>query len=173
MNRHILKSLLAAALVAGAAASVSAQELKIGYVNSDRVLRDAAPAKAAQAKLEAEFSKREKDLNELASKLKAASDRLDKDAPTLGEAERTRRQRELVDQDRDLQRRRREFQEDLSQRKNEELATVVERTNRVIKQIFETEKYDLILQEAVFWSPKVDITDKVIKALNAQSAGGK
>jgi len=137
----------------------------------DRVLRDAAPAKAAQAKLEAEFSKREKDLNELASKLKAASDRLDKDAPTLGEAERTRRQRELVDQDRDLQRRRREFQEDLSQRKNEELATVVERTNRVIKQIFETEKYDLILQEAVFWSPRVDITDKVIKALNAQSGG--
>ena len=173
MNSHIVKSMLAAMLVAGATSAASAQELKIGYVNSDRVLRDAAPAKAAQAKLEAEFSKREKDLNELASKLKAASDRLDKDAPTLGEAERTRRQRELVDQDRDLQRRRREFQEDLSQRKNEELATVVERTNRVIKQIFETEKYDLILQEAVFWSPKVDITDKVIKALNAQSAGGK
>ena len=171
MNSHIVKSMLAAMLVAGASATASAQELKIGYVNSDRVLRDAAPAKAAQAKLEAEFSKREKDLNELANKLKAASDRLDKDAPTLGEAERTRRQRELVDQDRDLQRRRREFQEDLSQRKNEELATVVERTNRVIKQIFETEKYDLILQEAVFWSPKVDITDKVIKALNAQSGG--
>jgi len=171
MNSHIVKSMLAAVLVAGATSAASAQELKIGYVNSDRVLRDAAPAKAAQAKLEAEFSKREKDLNELASKLKAASDRLDKDAPTLGEAERTRRQRELVDQDRDLQRRRREFQEDLSQRKNEELATVVERTNRVIKQIFETEKYDLILQEAVFWSPKVDITDKVIKALNAQSGG--
>ena len=171
MNSHIVKSMLAAMLVAGVTSAASAQELKIGYVNSDRVLRDAAPAKAAQAKLEAEFSKREKDLNELANKLKAASDRLDKDAPTLGEAERTRRQRELVDQDRDLQRRRREFQEDLSQRKNEELATVVERTNRVIKQIFETEKYDLILQEAVFWSPKVDITDKVIKALNAQSGG--
>jgi outer membrane protein len=170
MNSHIVKSLVAAALIAGASAAASAQELKIGYVNSDRVLRDAVPAKAAQAKLEAEFSKREKDLNDLAKKLKDASDRLDKDAPTLGEAERTRRQRELVDQDRDLQRRRREFQEDLSQRKNEELATVVERTNRVIKQIFETEKYDLILQEAVFWSPRVDITDKVIKALNAQSA---
>ncbi len=171
MNRHFLKSLVVAALVAGATAAASAQELKIGYVNSDRVLRDALPAKAAQAKLEAEFSKREKDLTDLANRLKAASDRLDKDAPTLAEAERTRRQRELVDQDRELQRRRREFQEDLSQRKNEELATVVERTNRVIKQIFETEKYDLILQEAVFWSPRVDITDKVIKALNAQSGG--
>jgi outer membrane protein len=171
MNLRTLKMLVAAALLAGTAAGVSAQELKIGYVNSDRVLRDAIPAKAAQAKLEAEFSKREKDLNELAQRLKAASDRLDKDAPTLAETERVRRQRELVDQDRELQRKRREFQEDLSQRKNEELGAVVERTNRVIKQIFETEKYDLILQEAVFYSPKVDITDKVIKALNAQ--GGK
>src|SRR5947208_11393707 len=171
MNCIRFRAIAAAALLALAGVGAGAQELKIGYVNSDRVLRDAVPAKAAQAKLEAEFSKREKDLNDLAGRLKAASDKLDKDAPTLGEAERTRRQRELVDQDRELQRRRREFQEDLSQRKNEELATVVERTNRVIKQIFETEKYDLILQEAVFWSPKVDITDKVIKALNAQ--GGK
>ena len=167
MNLRTLKMLVAAALMAGMAAGVSAQELKIGYVNSDRVLRDALPAKAAQAKLEAEFSKREKDLNDLATRLKAASDRLDKESPTLSETERVRRQRELVDQDRELQRKRREFQEDLSQRKNEELGAVVERTNRVIKQIFETEKYDLILQEAVFWSPKVDITDKVIKALNA------
>jgi outer membrane protein len=171
MNSLTLKTIVAAALLAGAAVSASAQELKIGYVNSDRVLRDAVPAKAAQAKLEAEFSKREKDLTDIASRLKAASDKLDKDAPTLGETERNRRQRELVDQDRELQRKRREFQEDLNQRKNEELGAVVERTNRVIKQIFETEKYDLILQEAVFWSAKVDITDKVIKALNAQ--GGK
>ena len=171
MNIRILKTLVGATLLAAAAASASAQELKIGYVNSDRVLRDAVPAKAAQAKLEAEFSKREKDLTDVANRLKAASDKLDKDAPTLSETERVRRQRELVDQDRELQRKRREFQEDLSQRKNEELGAVVERTNKVIKQIFETEKYDLILQEAVFWSPKVDITDKVIKALNAQ--GGK
>ncbi len=160
-----------AAVLAAAACGASAQELlKIGYVNSDRVLRDAIPAKAAQAKLETEFSKREKELNDLGARLKVASDKLDKESPALGETERGRRQRELVDQDRDLQRRRREFQEDLSQRKNEELASVVERTNRVIKQIFETEKYDLIVQEAVFWSPKVDITDKVIKALNAQGA---
>jgi len=168
----LVKSLVAGALIALAPVAVTAQEqLKIGYVNGDRVLRDSAPAKAAQAKLETEFSKREKDLNDLGNRLKAASDRLDKDAPTLGETERTRRQRELVDQDRDLQKKRREFQEDLAQRKNEELSTVTERTNRIIKQIFETEKYDLILQEAVFWSAKVDITDKVIKALNA--SGGK
>ena len=165
MNR----SLVAAAALAFAALGAHAQELKIGYVNSDRVLRDAVPAKAAQSKLEAEFDKRERDLADLANKLKAASDKLEKDAPTLPESERTRRQRDLVDQDREFQRKRREFQEDLNQRKNEELASVVERANKVIKQIFETEKYDLILQEAVFAGPKVDITDKVIKALNAQS----
>lgn len=158
----------AAGLLAGAA---NAQELKIGYVNSERVLREAIPAKAAQTKLEGEFGKRERELTDQAGRLKATADRLEKEAPTLSEAERSRRQRELVEQDRDLQRKRREFQEDLNQRKNEELATVVERANRVIKQIFDQEKYDLILQEVVFAGPKVDITDKVIKALNAAPAG--
>ena len=170
MKSVCVKSFAVAALLGCAAAGGWAQELRIGYVNSDRVLRDAVPAKAAQAKLEVEFSKREKDLAEFANRLKAAGDKLDKDAPTLSETERSRRQRDLVEQDREFQRKRREFQEDLSQRKNEELASVVERANKVIKQIFETEKYDLILQEAVFAGPKVDITDKVIKALNAQGA---
>ena len=163
-------SMAAALAVACAAVGVQAQELKIGYVNSDRVLRDAVPAKAAQAKLEAEFGKRDRELNDLSVKLKAAADKLEKDAPTLAESERNRRQRELVDQDREIQRKRREFQEDLNQRKNEELASVVERANKVIKQIFEAEKYDLILQEAVFAGPRADITDKVIKALNAQGS---
>jgi outer membrane protein len=144
-----------------------AQELKIGYVNSERVLREAAPAKAAQTRLETEFGKREKELAEQGARLKAAAERLEKEAPTLAETERARRQRELVEQDRDMQRRRREFQEDLTQRKNEELAAVVERANRVIKQIFEQEKYDVILQEAIFAGPRVDITEKVIKALNS------
>ena len=156
-------------LLAGGAAL--AQELKIGYVNSERVLREAAPAKAALARMEADFSKRDKDLNDQAAKLKASADKLEKDAPTLPEAERNRRQRDLVEQDRDLQRKRREFQEDLNQRRNEETAGIVERANKVIKQIFEGEKYDLILQDVVFAGPRVDITEKVIKALNA--AGGK
>ena len=167
MKLSLAKTAAAVAVLALAAAGAQAQELKIGYVNSDRVLRDAVPAKAAQAKLEAEFSKRDKELNDLAVRLKNAADKLEKDAPTLAESERNRRQRELVDQDREIQRKRREFQEDLNQRKNEELAAVVERDNKVIKQIFESEKYDLILQEAVFAGPRADITDKVIKALNA------
>ena len=88
----------------------------------------------------------------------------------MSESERSRRQRELVEQDREFQRKRREFQEDLTQRKNEELSAVVDRANKVIKQIFEADKYDLIIQEAVFAGPKIDITDKVVKALNAQGA---
>jgi outer membrane protein len=170
MNRLLVKA-LAASMLLGSAGSLHAEDLKIGYVNSDRVLRDAIPAKAAQAKLESEFSKRDKEMSDMAAKIKAASDKLEKEAPTLSEADRSRRQRELVDQDREFQRKRREFQEDLTQRKNEELSVVVERANKVIKQIFESEKYDLILQEAVFAGPRVDITDKVVKALNAQ--GGK
>jgi len=166
MKMSPMKSLAAVALALVLIPTVQAQELKIGYVNSERVLREAAPAKAAQTKLEAEFSKRERELTDQGAKLKAAADKLDKDAPTLSENERGRRQRELVEQDRDLQRKRREFQEDLNQRRNEELAGVVERANRVIKQIFDAEKYDVILQEVVFAGPRVDITDKVIKVLN-------
>jgi outer membrane protein len=167
MNMFACKVALVATALTATGVYAQAEELKIGYVNSERVLREATPAKAAQTKLEAEFGKREKELADVAAKLKTASDKLEKDAPTLAEAERTRRQRDLVEQDRDFQRRRREFQEDLNQRKNEELSTVVERANKVIKQIFDQEKYDLILQEVVFASPRVDITKKVIDALNA------
>ena len=179
MIKKTLKSLVEASGVVAvvvtvvtstAAAPAQAQELKIGYVNSERVLREATPAKTALARMEADFSKRDKDLNDQATKLKAAADKLEKDAPTLPESERGRRQRDLVEQDRDLQRKRREFQEDLNQRRNEETAGIVERANKVIKSIFEGEKYDVILQDVVFASAKVDITEKVIKALNAAPA---
>ena len=165
MKSLVVKFAAAAALMAACALG-QAQDLRIGYVSGERVLRDSMPAKAAQAKLEAEFSKREKDLSDTAARLKATSDKLEKDAPTLAEAERSRRQRDLVEQDREFQRRRREFQEDLNQRKNEELGAVIQRANAAIKQIFDAEKYDLIIQDATFVSPRIDITDKVIKALN-------
>jgi outer membrane protein len=173
MKTIALQVLAATALFVSAVAPASAQELKIGYVNSERVMRESNPAKAAQAKLQAEFSKREKELDDSAGKLKTAADKLEKDAPTLAETERNRRQRELVEQDRDLQRKRREFQEDLNQRRNEELAGVIERANRVIRQIFESEKYDLVLQEVIFASNRVDITERVIKVLNSPAAPGK
>ncbi|WP_297525927.1 OmpH family outer membrane protein [Roseateles chitinivorans] len=164
-----LSQIVATVLLAGAASlGAQAQEVKIGYVNSERILRETNLAKAAETKLQAEFSRREKALVELETKLRGAAEKLDKDSPALSEAERGRRQRELIEQDRDLQRKRREFNEDVAQRKNEELSAVIEKANKVIKQIFEQEKYDLIVQDAIHASPRVDITKKVIDALNGQ-----
>ena len=148
------------------AAGVQAQEAKIGFVNTERIFREATPAKAAQVKIEQEFSKREKELQDMAARIKSLSDKLDKDAAVLPEPDRVKRQRDLTDLDKDFQRKQREFREDLNQRKNEELAAVLERTNKVIKQIAEAEKYDIVFQEAVHVSPRIDITDKVLKALN-------
>jgi outer membrane protein len=149
------------------AAHVQAEDFRVGFVNTDRIFREANTAKAAQAKLEQEFSKREKELNDLSNSLKATSDKFEREAPTLPESQRAQRQKQILDQDRDFQRKRREFQEDLNARKNEELQQVLERANRVVKQVAEAEKYDVVLQEAVYINPKHDITDKVIKALNA------
>jgi outer membrane protein len=165
--------LAGAALAMGMLAQgyAQAQEFRIGFVNTDRIFREAAAAKAAQTKLEQEFAKREKELGDLANVLKTASDKFEKEAPTLAETQRATRQRALVDQDRDFQRKRREFQEDLNTRKNEELQGVLERANKVVKQVAEAEKYDVILQEAVYINPKHDITDKVLKALNSAANG--
>jgi len=168
MMSKLLQSAALAASMMVAATAVQAQELKIGFVNSERIMRESNLAKAAQVKLEAEFGKREKDLRDQETKLRGAAEKLEKDAPTLSEAERNRRNRDVVEGDRDLQRKRREWQEDLTQRRNEELSVVVDKANKVIKQIFEAEKYDLILQDAIHFSARVDITKKVIDTLNAQ-----
>ncbi|KQT07650.1 OmpH family outer membrane protein [Ramlibacter sp. Leaf400] len=149
-----------------AAAPAMAQEFRVGFVSLDRILREAGAAKTAQAKLEQEFSRREKELNDLGASLKTQSERYEREAPTLSESQRQQRQKALIDQDREFQRKRREIQEDMTSRKNEELQQVLERANRVVRQVAEQEKYDLILQEAVYINPKHDITEKVIKALN-------
>lgn len=162
LTRSTVYVALAAAVVVA-----HAQDFKVGYVNTDRVLRESNVAKASQTKLEQEFSKREKDLQAIANQIKAASERFEREAPTLPESQRVARQRQLVSQDQDLQRKQREFQEDLNMRKNEELQQVLERANRVIQQIAESEKYDLIIQEVVYVHPRHNITDKVINGLNA------
>jgi outer membrane protein len=160
------------AMLAIGTQSATAQEpvAKIGFVSLDRILRDSTPAKAAQSKLESEFSKRQKDLQDANGRLKAAADKFDKDSPVLSDSERTRRQRELADLDKDFQRRQREFNEDINQRKNEELAAVVDRANKVIRQIAEGDKFDIVFQDAVYVNPKIDITEKVLKSLNATQA---
>lgn len=168
LRRYMVLPLLASTLFLSF--SVQAQEFKAGFVNIDRIFREANTAKAAQTKLEQEFSRREKEIIDLGNTLKAASEKFERESTTMSEAQRLTKQRQLVDQDREFQRKRREFQEDLNNRKNEELAMVLDRANKVIKQIAEAEKYDVILQEVVYFNPKLDITDKIIKTLNATPA---
>jgi len=163
---HLRAVLIAVVSLLWASGLMAQEAARIGFVNTERILRESAVAKAAQQKLEQEFSRREKELQELAARVKAAGERLDRDAAVLSETERARRQREVGDLDREFQRRQREFREDLSQRRNEELAGVIERANRLIRQMAEQEKIDLILQEAVYASPRIDLTDKVIRLLN-------
>ncbi|TLS19764.1 MAG: OmpH family outer membrane protein [Betaproteobacteria bacterium] len=144
---------------------------KIGYVNTQRVFRDAPAAVKAQKKLDAEFSRRDQDLQVVAKKLQTLQENLEKNGVTMSESERRNKERELNDLNRDFQRRQREFREDLNLRQNEEMAAVLEKANKAIKQIAENEKFDLILQDVVWVSPKLDITDKVIKALSDDKAG--
>ena len=169
--KNIFSNFFAVVVVSGLMVSVHAQDFRIGFVSTDRIFKEAGTAKAAQVKLEQEFSKREKELLDQGAGLKTLSDKFEREAPTLSEAQRVARQKQLVDQDRDFQRKRREFQEDLNARKNEELQLVLERANKVVKQVAEAERYDMVLQEAVYVNPKHDITDKVLKVLN--SAGAK
>jgi outer membrane protein len=129
-------------------------------------MRESAPAKSATAKLEAEFAKRDKDLRDMQNRLKTMSDKLEKDMPVLAESDRIKRQRELTDSGQEFQNKTRRFREDAMQRRNEEMASVLERINKVINNIGQTEKYDLIVQDAVYISPQVDITDKVLRALS-------
>ncbi|NBX61575.1 MAG: OmpH family outer membrane protein [Betaproteobacteria bacterium] len=138
MNFSLIRT-LSFCLIGMTSLALHADEFRVGFVNTDRIFREANTAKVAQTKLEQDLS----------------------------DTQRSARQRQLADQDREFQRKRREFQEDLNARKNEELQQVLEKANKVVKQVAEAEKYDLILQEAVYIHPKHDITDKVIKVINS------
>jgi outer membrane protein len=163
MFKNISISVVAGLMFMTAQAAVA--ETKIGFVNTEKIFREAPVAVKAQKKIEKEFEKRSQELDRMARQVQAAQEALEKNSVTMGEAEKRNKERELGELSRDFQRKQREFREDLNQRRNEELASVVERANKTIKQIAEAEKFDIILQEAVYASPRIDITDKVIKAL--------
>ncbi len=143
-----------------------AQTAKVGFINADKIMTESAPAKAAEKKLEADFSKRAKDMHQTQLRLKAMSDKLEKDMPVLAESDRLKRQRELADLSQDFQRKQRAFREDLMQRRNEELGKVIDRVKKEIDRIAKAEKYDLIVQDAAYFNPRIDITDQVLRALN-------
>ncbi len=165
-NRAVVfASVLAVGAMLTVPAPAQAQGTKIGFVSTERILRDSKPAKAAQSKIEAEFKKREDELQRMANNLRTQAQKFDKDAPVLSESERIKRQRQLTDLDSDMQRKRREYQEDFNRRRNEEFSSIVEKADTAIKSIAEQQGYDLIIQDAVTVSPRIDITDQVLKAL--------
>lgn len=159
-----------ASLLIALSGAVMAQDSKIGYINTQRITTESAIAKAAQAKLEQEFSKRGKELADLQSSLKTFGEKFERDAPTLTDSQRASRQKEGAELNRDFQRKQREYQEDLNGRRNEELQQVLDKANKAVRKVAEEEKYDLVIQEVVYSSAKHDITEKVLKILNAAAA---
>ena len=166
-NKPVIWALIGMLLMLGGAAAARAADLKIGFIDAERINRESVPAERATKKLEKEFAPREQELRKMEQQIKTLQGQLEKDGMTMSETDRRNKEQELGRQSREFQRLQREFREDLNLRRNEELAALFERANRVIRQIAESEKYDLIIQEAVYRSPRIDITEKVLKALAA------
>lgn len=164
MKQTLTLTLAAAGLLF--ALGVSAAELKIGFVNTERVFREAAPALKAQKKLEKEFAPREQELQKMAKQAKELQTYLEKEGVTISDSERRNKERDLATLNREFQRTQREFREDLNLRRNEELAVVHDRARKTIMDIAEKEKFDLVVEEAVYFSPRIDITDRVLRALS-------
>ncbi len=162
-----LSNILASLVLVIGVASVFAGDFRVGYVDTERILRESAPAVKASQKVEKEFATRDQDIKKLTGQVRELQDFLEKKGAALPDTERRNKERELSNLSAELQREQREFREDLNLRKNEELAVVLDRANKVIQSIAESEKYDLVLQEAVYRNPKIDITEKVLKALAA------
>jgi outer membrane protein len=160
-----LYAILAVPLLAGVVGAAGAADIKIGFVDVERIRRESAPAERASKQLEKEFAPRAQELKQREAQIKSLQGQLEKDAVTMSESDRRSKEQELSRMSVDYQRMQREYREDLNMRRNQELASLFERADRVIKQIADAEKYDLILQEAVFRSPRIDITDRVLKAL--------
>ena len=165
---RLLVALMASLPVSYASA---VEQLKVGYVNTQRLFRDAPAAVRAAKKIEQEFSKRDQDLQRLAKQVQGLQETLEKNGVTMAEPDRRAKEKDLGELSREFQRKQREFREDLNLRQNEENAAIFEKANKAIKQLAENEKYDLIVQDVVWVSPRLDITDKVIKALSDPKDG--
>jgi outer membrane protein len=165
-------ALALAAVCAGALLHMDAQAQaqaptgRIGFIYTERLMTESKLARVADEKIQAEFSKRQKQVDDMVKRFKSAREKFDDDAPKLNDIDRTRRTRELLDMEKDVQRMQREFNEDLLQRKNEERAAIAQRAFKLIEQVAEQEHLDVVLQEAIWASPRIDITDKILKLLD-------
>ncbi len=163
MNRVIRSALLACAALCFAPPVLA--QYKIGVVNLDRLVREAPAAISAQKRLERDFSPREKELAALDERIRKGQDELAKNGVTMSPSARQKSERELIELNRDLQRRQQAFQEDLTQRRNEALRGLVDQANRAVRELAQTEKFDVIFQDAVYWSPAIDHTERVMKVM--------
>jgi outer membrane protein len=152
-------------LLLSTSASLCAADMKIGYVNTERLFRDSPMAVKAQKKLEQEFAKRDQDIQKMVKQARDLQSSLEKEGLTMGDADKARKERELASLSREIQRAQREFREDLNQRKNEEFSAIHERARKLIQELADKEKYDFILENVVYANPRNDITDRVMKVL--------
>ena len=161
--KNIMKLTVGAALCVALSVSAQAQELKIGFVSTERIFRDAAPAKAATAKLEQEFSKREKDLQELGARLKATAEKLDKDAPVLPDGDRLKRQRELTEMDKDFQRRLLSTLDDVTFIQNDFLIAKVQEPENKMKVFGKENNYvqDVLIGTTIYLSSLDDPVQQI------------
>lgn len=166
MTTYLRTTLVALLMTLAAAAPVFAAELKIGYIDTERLFRESSLSVKAQKKLEAEFSKRDQDIQKMVKQARDLQAQLEKEDMTLSAADKSRKERDLANLTTQIQRSQREFREDLNQRKQEEFNTIHERARVAILDIANKEKYDLIVENAVYASPRIDLTDRVLKALD-------
>jgi len=165
----VFVALTASLQPAQAADAPAGAGLKVGEVDTERIMRESAPADRVKKKIEKEFAGRDQDLQKMAKQAKDMQTSLEKDGVTMSDSDRQAKERELAALTRELQRKDRELREDFNRRRNEELSGMLEQINKVIRKMAEAEKYDLILQDAVYRSPRIDVTDKVLKALGAEA----
>jgi len=174
MKKPVQAGFIAGVLLAAAACPAAAQQApaatRIGFVNTDRVMREALPAQQAQRRLKTEIDKRDQEMNALVAQMKRLELALEKVPSALSEAERREKQREFAELSRDFERKKREYAEELALRRNEGIGLVLEQANRAIRVVAERENLDVVFQVAAYASPRIDITEKVIKAVNAGAA---
>lgn len=164
MNK-LLNYLLAASL-AVVSFGTCAADLKIGYVQVDKILQEAPQTAESSKKLEKEFAPRSQELERMQKQIKDIESALDKDALTMSETDRKNKERDSSNLKIDFQRKQRELREDINLRKNEELAALQDRINKAVTSVSESEGYDLVVYGGVAYAnKKIDITDKVLKAL--------
>ena len=147
---------------------VHGSDFRIGIVDMERIQRESAPAIQAGQKIVKEFEQRDLEIKKITKKAREIQLYFDKEGMAVMDAEHRSKERELANLNVTLQRMQREFREDLNLRQSEELALVYARFNKAIKAVAESENYDLVLQEAVYKNPKIDITDKVLQYLSTE-----